>query len=136
MFVLIPGLSCINTSSRNEAKFLINGYPLSFLWEGVYSNQQIYETYFNRIKFIKTHHCAGASTTSQAKTVYVNGGQRQSRIPQQISSAVKKNNTHHINGQQRPNSSNAKKVSMTQSRSSTRTTKPPHTQPATLKAVH
>ena len=93
-------------------------------------------------------YCSAASTTSvpQAKTIYgsqlgVNGRPeiRSSRIPvQQISgqiSAVKKNNTQQLlnNGQKRPNSSNAKKVSMTQSRN--RTTKQPPSQPATLKAV-
>jgi len=93
------------------------------------------------IKATKAH---TASTTSvpQAKTIYgsqlgVNGRPeiRSSRIPVQQISAVKKNNTQQLlnNGQKRPNSSNAKKVSMTQSRN--RTTKQPPSQPATLKAV-
>ena len=95
-------------------------------------------------KFHENSYCSAASTTSvpQAKTIYgsqlgVNGRPeiRSSRIPVQQISAVKKNNTQQLlnNGQKRPNSSNAKKVSMTQSRN--RTTKQPPSQPATLKAV-
>ena len=90
-------------------------------------------------------YCSAASTTSvpQAKTIYgsqlgVNGRPeiRSSRIPVQQISAVKKNNTQQLlnNGQKRPNSSNAKKVSMTQSRNRT-TKQPPSQQPAALKVV-